>query len=99
MTAAPALFPPNPLGFYDFAGNVSEWTNDRYLSFVASTPVTDPLGPNDSKSHTYRGSSWRTLTSSEMRFPWREPAIEAADFIGFRVARYVAPPDPQGTAP
>jgi formylglycine-generating enzyme required for sulfatase activity len=95
VTAAPALFPPNPLGFYDFAGNVSEWTNDKYLSFVASTPVTDPLGPNDSKGHTYRGSNWRTVTSTELRFPWREGAIEATDFIGFRVARYVAPPDPQ----
>lgn len=94
VTAAPALFPPNPLGFYDFAGNVSEWTNDKYLSFVPSTPVTDPLGPNDSKGHTYRGSSWRTVNASELRFPWREGAAEAADFIGFRVARYVAPPDP-----
>jgi formylglycine-generating enzyme required for sulfatase activity len=95
VTSAPALFPPNPVGFYDLAGNVSEWTNDKYLSFVPSTPVTDPLGPSDSKGHTYRGSSWRTATSSELRFPWREGAIEATDFIGFRVARYVAPPDPE----
>ena len=33
--AAPALFPPNSLGFFDFAGNVSEWVNDRYLSYRA----------------------------------------------------------------
>jgi formylglycine-generating enzyme required for sulfatase activity len=92
VAAAPALFPPNPLGFYDFAGNVSEWVNDRYLSFVPSTAVTDPLGPSDGKAHAYRGSSWRTVASSEMRFPWREGAIDAADFLGFRVARYVAPP-------
>lgn len=94
VTSAPALFPPNPLGFYDMAGNVSEWTNDKYLSFVPSTPVTDPLGPGDSKGHTYRGSNWRTVSSSELRFPWREGGIEPTDFIGFRVARYVAPPDP-----
>ena len=94
VTAAPALFAPNAMGFYDFAGNVSEWVNDKYLSYVPSAPVTDPLGPNDSKGHTFRGSSWRTAASSEMRFPWREGAIEATDFIGFRVARYVAPPDP-----
>ncbi|HUQ10817.1 MAG TPA: PEGA domain-containing protein [Steroidobacteraceae bacterium] len=97
VTSAPALFPPNPLGFFDMAGNAAEWTNDKYLSFVPSTPVTDPLGPNDSKGHTYRGSSWRTAASSELRFPWREGAIEATDFIGFRVARYVAPPDPETT--
>jgi formylglycine-generating enzyme required for sulfatase activity len=88
--AAPALFPPNPLGFYDFAGNVSEWVNDRYLSYVPSGAVTDPLGPNDGKSHTFRGSSWRTVTTGELRFPWREGASEASDVIGFRVARYVA---------
>jgi formylglycine-generating enzyme required for sulfatase activity len=88
--SAPALFAPNPLGFYDLAGNVSEWTNDLYLSFVASTPVTDPLGPTDSKSHVYRGSSWRSAATSELRFPWREGATEPSDVIGFRVARYVA---------
>jgi len=89
--AAPALFPPNPLGFYDLAGNVSEWVNDRYSSFVASTAVTDPLGPDDSKGYTYRGSNWRSAATSELRFPWREGGTEASDVIGFRVARYVAP--------
>jgi len=88
--AAPALFAPNRLGFFDFAGNVSEWVNDRYLSYVPSGAVTDPLGPNDSKSHVYRGSNWRTVTIGELRFPWREGAIEPSDVIGFRVARYVA---------
>jgi len=89
--AAPALFPPNAMGFYDMAGNVSEWVNDKYLSFIASTPVTDPLGPADSKGHTYRGSNWRSASTSELRFPWRDGATEASDVIGFRVARYVAP--------
>ncbi|HYJ42815.1 MAG TPA: PEGA domain-containing protein [Steroidobacteraceae bacterium] len=91
VAAAPALFAPNALGFYDFAGNVSEWVNDRYLSFVASTPVTDPLGPSEGKNHTYRGSNWRTVSTGELRFPWREGAVVASDVIGFRVARYVAP--------
>jgi formylglycine-generating enzyme required for sulfatase activity len=89
--AAPALFAPNPLGFHDFAGNVSEWVNDRYLSYVPSTAVTDPLGPDDGKNHTIRGSNWRTVTTGDLRFPWREGVAEASDVIGFRVARYVAP--------
>ena len=62
------------MGFYDLAGNVSEWVNDKYLSFVASAAVTDPLGPTDSKGHTYRGSNWRSASTSELRFPWREGA-------------------------
>ena len=102
VTSAPALFAPNAMGFHDFAGNVSEWVNDRYLSFVPSAAVTDPLGPDDGKAHAYRGSNWRTLTASELRFPWREGSMEATDFIGFRVARYVAAdqpePQPQSTA-
>jgi formylglycine-generating enzyme required for sulfatase activity len=89
--AAPALFPPNSMGFYDLAGNVSEWVNDKYLSFVASAAVTDPLGPDESKGHTYRGSNWRSSSIAELRFPWREGSNEASDVIGFRVARYVAP--------
>ncbi len=89
--SAPALFPPNALGFYDLAGNVSEWVTDKYLSFVASTPVTDPLGPSDSKGHAYRGSNWRSVSATELRFPWREGSAESSDVIGFRVARYVAP--------
>jgi formylglycine-generating enzyme required for sulfatase activity len=88
--SAPALFAPNPLGFYDLAGNVSEWVNDRYLSYVPSTAVTDPVGPEDGKSHAVRGSNWRTATTVELRFPWREGAVEPSDVIGFRVARYVA---------
>jgi formylglycine-generating enzyme required for sulfatase activity len=97
--SAPALFAPNAMGFYDFAGNVSEWVNDRYLSFVASTAVTDPLGPPDGKAHAFRGSSWRTVAASELRFPWREGAITGSDVIGFRVARYVAPPDTPTASP
>jgi formylglycine-generating enzyme required for sulfatase activity len=97
--SAPALFPPNAMGFYDFAGNVSEWVNDKYLSFVPSTAATDPLGPDDSKGHTYRGSNWRTAATTELRFPWREGAMQGSDVIGFRVARYVAPAPPAPPPP
>jgi formylglycine-generating enzyme required for sulfatase activity len=87
--AAPALFAPNALGFYDMAGNVSEWTNDRYLSFVASAAVTDPLGPAEGKNHTVRGSNWRTVATNELRFAFREGMTGASDVVGFRIARYV----------
>ncbi len=90
--AAPALFAPNALGFYDFAGNVSEWVNDRYLSFVPSAAVTDPLGPNDGKSHVV---SRLQLAHGDHRASCVSPGAKApivpSDVIGFRVARYVAP--------
>jgi formylglycine-generating enzyme required for sulfatase activity len=62
--SAPALFPPNAMGFYDFAGNVSEWVNDKYPFVRAVVGGHDPLGPDDSKGHTYRGSNWRTTATS-----------------------------------
>ena len=64
----------------------------RPLSVVRAVRRRSPIrsGPNDGKSHTYRGSNWRTVATGELRFPWREGAAEASDVIGFRVARYVA---------
>ena len=81
-------FPPNGFGLYDMTGNVSEWTNDAYLSYVDSTPVTDPLGPASTGRHTVRGSSWRSASISELRLSWREGATEPSQDLGFRVARY-----------
>ena len=82
-------FSPNAFGLYDMTGNVSEWTNDAYSSYVDPTPVTDPLGPASTGRHTVRGSSWRSATISELRLAWREGATEPSQDLGFRLARYV----------
>ncbi|MCS6945999.1 MAG: formylglycine-generating enzyme family protein, partial [Steroidobacteraceae bacterium] len=88
--AAPVgRYPPNPLGLYDMTGNVSEWVNDRYSSFVDNSAVTDPLGPDSGKAHVVRGSSWRTANVGALRLAWRDAAEAGRDDLGFRIARYV----------
>ena len=81
-------FRPNALGLHDMAGNVSEWVNDYYLSFVDSTTVTDPLGPEEGTLHVVRGANWQSAAISELRLAWRDGADDASHTLGFRLARY-----------
>jgi formylglycine-generating enzyme required for sulfatase activity len=81
-------FQPSPLGLHDMAGNVSEWVNDFYLSFVDPAPVTDPLGPDQAAVHIVRGANWKTGTVGELRFAWRDTVPEPSQTLGFRIARY-----------
>ena len=81
-------FQPSPLGLHDMSGNVSEWVNDFYLSFVDPAPVTDPLGPEQAAVHVVRGANWKTGNVGELRFAWRDTAPEPSQTLGFRVARY-----------
>ena len=62
---------PSPLGLQDMAGNVSEWVNDYYLSFVDATAATDPLGPEPAAQHVVRGANWRSAAVRQLRFAWR----------------------------
>lgn len=89
--AKPRQFSANALGLYDMTGNVSEWINDRYSSFVDGATVLDPLGPAEGAMFVIRGANWRTNSVSQLRLAWRDGAAAASDTIGFRVARYVAP--------
>ena len=84
-------FPPNGLGLYDGAGNVSEWVNDIYSVPTPglTTPVVDPLGPETGTSHVVRGSSWRHAGVLELRYSFRESETEARPDLGFRIARSI----------
>ena len=89
VVAAPVgKFKPNALGLHDMAGNLSEWVNDFYLSFVDSSATTDPLGPEQAGRHVVRGSNWKSTAVSELRLAWRDTADEPSQTVGFRIARY-----------
>jgi len=88
VVAPVGRFKPTPLGLHDMSGNVSEWVNDYYLSFVDTAPVTDPLGPEDGTRHVIRGANWKSAAATELRLAWRDGADGAANTLGLRVARY-----------
>jgi formylglycine-generating enzyme required for sulfatase activity len=79
-----------PEGVYDLAGNVAEWTSDRYVPSYDAGPVRDPKGPGIGASNlrVVRGGSY-----AQARFRLRgaarafaEPS-ERRSSIGFRCAR------------
>jgi formylglycine-generating enzyme required for sulfatase activity len=88
VTAPVRRFQPTPLGLYDFTGNVSEWVNDRYLSFVDSAAANDPLGPQEGSRHVIRGANWQSAAVADLRLAWRDGADAPSRVLGFRVARY-----------
>jgi formylglycine-generating enzyme required for sulfatase activity len=88
VVAPVGQFAASPLGLHDMTGNVSEWVNDFYLSFVAGAASVDPLGPAAGNRHAIRGSSWRSALASELRYAWRDSGDDGNQAIGFRVARY-----------
>jgi formylglycine-generating enzyme required for sulfatase activity len=81
-------FTPNALGLHDVSGNVSEWVNDYYLSFVDNVTATDPLGPEQGTRHVIKGANWQSAQVTQLRLAWRDGANESSQLIGFRVARY-----------
>jgi formylglycine-generating enzyme required for sulfatase activity len=88
LVAPVGKFKPTPLGLHDMSGNLSEWIDDYYLSFVDSAPVTDPLGPEDGTRHVIRGANWKSASATDLRLAWRDGADGVSTTIGFRVVRY-----------
>lgn len=90
-TSNVGLFAPSALGLYDMAGNVSEWVHDVYgaVSGLSSVRETDPVGPEEGRYRTIKGSSWAHGTMTELRPSYRDFGEEARNDLGFRVARYL----------
>ena len=80
----------NGFGLYDMSGNVFEWCQDRYGTYVSGAQ-TNPTGASDGEGRVVRGGSWST-TSNDCRAAYRsyytyESPGYANHLIGFRVAR------------
>jgi len=89
VTANVGSFAANVLGFYDMAGNVSEWTTDTYSVQPPGTGVaTDPVAAAPGNVHVIRGSSWRHSTVTELRAAYRDYGEGRRNDLGFRIARY-----------
>ena len=78
---------PNPLGLYDMAGNVVEWTNDWYDElYYESSPTDNPQGPDGGYKRTVRGASFDSISAR-----WGDNPSGCGTYVGFRCARDVEP--------
>ncbi|MBI3792585.1 MAG: SUMF1/EgtB/PvdO family nonheme iron enzyme [Gemmatimonadetes bacterium] len=88
-------YAPNPLGLYDMAGNVWEFTLDAWVSGYPPEPQVNPLAggpvPADPRAVTgrrvLRGASFGG-GAANLRTRWRDSHLvtNAVAFVGFRCA-------------
>ena len=90
-TAPVGHFDASGAGFYDLAGNVSEWTHDYYSAdpLVVGKLSVDPLGSDSGEYHVVRGSSWTSGNITELRVSFRDYGSDPRHDLGFRLARYL----------
>ena len=84
------MFPPNPVGLYDLAGNLWEWQNNGYDENTLSTDV--PLADKaEAKRPALRGGSWNsTADSARCSYRSRSDPDYWNAHVGFRVVLSLA---------
>jgi len=84
------LYPPNPLGIYDMAGNGYEWMKDWYdPDYYKKSPIKDPQGPEKPVFKDYQGNFTKVTRSQDFSGPGR----------GLTVVRHFKDPDNNGRIP
>ncbi|MCX6344577.1 MAG: SUMF1/EgtB/PvdO family nonheme iron enzyme [Armatimonadetes bacterium] len=73
----------SPAGCLDMAGNVWEWTQDWYKSYLGSTTPFDMT--NSAKS--VRGGGWYGIYGDRCASRWFAAPDSSSNEIGFRIAR------------
>ena len=79
---------PNPWGLYDMHGNVYEWCQDWYGTYLSGAQ-TDPMGPSTGSDRVIRGAAFNNLarlTRSADRDYYSPDALDGDD-IGARLLR------------
>ena len=92
-TSPVGSFKPNAFGLYDMHGNVQQWVEDCYQSYVHETSADGSARTTgDCDNRVLRGGSWwdhlRVLRSAARMGGL--PNMRS-DYIGFRVARTLVP--------
>lgn len=92
---APAIsFPPNPWGFFNVHGNISEWTWDRYQNLPdQDSSAIGFAGPTGEGARVTRGGSFNSFPFA-LRSAYRSPhAPESSDLeVGLRCVRSMDEP-------
>ncbi len=79
-------FLPNPLGFYNFSGNATDWVNDWFVDdYYQNSPLENPKGPNTGSLRIRRGSDILedpVLSASTVR-RWADDPIQKRYYPSF----------------